>query len=361
MTDKTGYSITEIIKELDNAVLGGDTKKADALTALLYELQGGTDESAAMPAGFSDQIAGRGRVSEGGQKSMSKGIRKFIYFAAAAVLITALSVTALATDFFGIRDLVIGSYDGNVSAAPAEPGTDAPPSPSPQDLIALQGYPDSSEYKASQEWSAFLAGFDTDHAILNKVGNSHTEFYDKYPMYNIYAQEMADKLEEIIAKYDLTLHQTITIVQTAEELYGTAGTGRFLSETGANAMLGGYVYNDGTFHYDGQAVLTDGTIIGYQLGNYMRGTFSDTYLNVGNADSYRQWTYQTKDGMTVSLALGEGKALVIADLDNSFVTVNVLAGTNPDSQFGSGVITDAQLQAFADLFNFNQINMHQGK
>ena len=91
-------------------------------------------------------------------------------------------------------------------------------------------------------------------------------------------------------------------------------------------MQGGYAYNDGTFHYDGQVALTSGKLVDYQFGNYVKGTFSDVSLNVGDADSYREWAYETASGVTVSLALGDSKALVITDLDNSFVVINVLTG-----------------------------------
>jgi hypothetical protein len=60
----------------------------------------------------------------------------------------------------------------------------------------------------------------------------------------------------------------------------------------------------------------------------------------------------TKSGVTVSPPQNE--SLVIADLDNSFITVNVLAGTG-DSGFDSSSITQADLQTFADLFDFSQI------
>ncbi len=95
-------------------------------------------------------------------------------------------------------------------------------------------------------------------------------------------------------------------------------------------------------------------MIAYQFGNYVKGTFSGVYLNVGDADSYREWQYTTSSGVIVSLALGETKALVIADLENSFVAVNVLTGS-AGSDFGSSSVTEDDLEAFADLFDFSVI------
>jgi hypothetical protein len=171
-------------------------------------------------------------------------------------------------------------------------------------------------------------------------------------MYLVYSKDMADKLEEIIAKYGLTLHETITFVEGVQELIGTAETGDFLSGSAAGmGRVGGYVYNDGSFHYDGEAALQNGKIIDYQFGNYVKALFSDVYLNVGDVGSYREWQHTTASGVEVSLALGETKALVIANLENSFVSINVLTGS-AGSDFGSSAVTENDLEAFADLFDF---------
>jgi hypothetical protein len=196
------------------------------------------------------------------------------------------------------------------------------------------------------EWNLFCSEYDSDGSILREIGNNSNKFTEKYPMYLVYTQKMADKLEEIVGKYRLKLHESRTIITDGEELTKEAGTGSFYRNN--NKVLSGYVYNDGTFHFDGEAMLNDGTWIDYQFGNYVKGTFSDTYLNVGDANSYREWEYTTDSGVKVSLALGRNKALVIADLPNSYVTINVLSGT----QNG---ITDKMLEEFANLFDYSEI------
>ena len=97
---------------------------------------------------------------------------------------------------------------------------------------------------------------------------------------------------------------------------------------------------------DGEAVLKDGTQMAISL-KLCKGTFSDTYLNIGDANS-QGVEYTTKSGVKVSLALSENKALVIADLPNSYVTINLLSGTQKG-------ITDKMLEEFVDLFDFSKI------
>lgn len=76
---------------------------------------------------------------------------------------------------------------------------------------------------------------------------------------------------------------------------------------------------------------------------------SEIVLHVGNIEEYRQWTYQTKSGVTVLLANnGTTKALILADSEKSFITVNVL-GNVQTSTFD---VSDEMLEKMADSIDF---------
>ncbi|GAE90333.1 UvrB/UvrC motif-containing protein [Acetivibrio straminisolvens] len=347
-------NISKLKNELEKAVRRNDIEKADKISDQLFRMQKGMEADTVMPAQFVEKIIERSNQKSGGQKSM----KKIISIVAIAAVTATLGITALATRWYGVRDLVFKNSNNEAAITEnsdiADSASDVEVSTGgyvqeKMDLIALQGYPDSNEYKASAEWNLFLAGYDTDGKFLSEVGNGSNEFTEKYPLYMVYTRDMAEKLEEIVAKYQLKLHNSITIVNNQKELIEEANIGEFAKN--ANTVLSGYVYDDGTFHYDGEALLRNGTHIDYQFGNYVKGTFSATYLNVGDASSYTEWEYKTSSGQKVSLALGDTKALVIADLQNSYVAINVLTGRNPES----GGITAEDLQEFADTFDFSQI------
>lgn len=134
-----------------------------------------------------------------------------------------------------------------------------------------------------------------------------------------------------------------------EELTRKAGNGNFLGT--ANYTAGAYMYEDGTFHYDGTASF-DGLIIDYQFMNCKKGAFTDVILNIGNLGDYREWSYQTDSGITVRLAMSPYKSLVIADMEESFVTINVLAGTDYGFLDEAGKITAFDLELFANSFDY---------
>lgn len=290
------------------------------------------------PASFDRRVRETLDSLDEGKKTRRLGRRTLSALVAAAALVTVLAVTAVATDFFGLGSVKVD--DPYATAAQT------------QDMIALQGYPESNEYKATAEWMAFLAGYDKNHAILNSIGNSPTGLEDVYGFYYVYTREMADKLDEITARYGLRLHQSMDVYDSADGLYQKAGTKPFL--TGCTA-ISGYVYDDGSFQFDGTSA-ADGKEFTYQFGRYVKGVFSDVTLNVGSAKDYEEWDYKTASGVTVQLSMGRDKCILMADLPNSFISVNILGGTASDGRTPAGAgMTRQALENFADLFDFSRL------
>lgn len=281
------------------------------------------------------------------RKSRRKPMGKRLLVPAAVVcLLAVFSTVAVANSWFGLRDLelkedvTVTEPDGTESMVTLPTGS-----------ISLQGYSETPEKMAMEEWKEFLNHYDADGEILSSIGNSPTGLEEEYLFYLVYTQEMADKLEEILAKYDLKKHTNMLDIYPKEELCAQVG-GDFLGE---NRAYSTYLYEDGTFKFDGQTDLPEYGLLDYQFMRCVRGSFTDIMLNVGDVASYREWTYSTACGIPVTLALGSSKALVIADLPDCFVTINVLAGTETSEYdiFSSGPFMAQDLERFADSFDFS--------
>lgn len=297
------------------------------------------------------------------KQSVKVKSRKVLAFVAVLCLLAALSVSALAMNLFGLRSMVLPNTrtesnvgpngpDGNENTGNTESSEPVESViPKEPQLISLQGYSDSKEYQAVAEWIAFLDNYDKDGELLAKVGNGPTGLDKKYSLYPVYTQEMADKLDEITSKYGLKLHSTIELDLTTDELYAKAGTGKFLGEE--NTSMGAYVYEDGTFHIDGEVTLDEDRKIMYQMMNCKKGSFTDVILNIGNLDEYDGWNYDTASGVTAGLYISSSKSLVVADFNDSFMTINVLAGSDSGMY---GPITASDLEEFADTFDFSALN-----
>ena len=221
-------------------------------------------------------------------------------------------------------------------------------------MISLAGVEGSPEHEVDVEWKEFLESYDQDGSILAAGGNNPTGFEEEYGEYLYYSQEMADKIEEICEKYGLQKLTGFTLQKNYEGLCKGAGVGDFLGD-GAEDAKAGYIarwfFADGSFQVSTSA-LAAASITDCQISRHVKGTFGETTLNVGNIEKYRQWTYQTKCGVTVLLANnGTTKALILADLEKSFITVNVMGNL----RINTFDVSDEQLEKMADAIDFSVI------
>ena len=160
--------------------------------------------------------------------------------------------------------------------------------------------------------------------------------------HGVTAQEMAETLDTIAAKYGLALHQDSTIYDDTAAFL--AVTGPFIDPA---LIYPGYAYPDGTFQCDGGWTAADGVERGFQVRRTAKGVFDEVYLNIGDANAYRQWVYETAEGVSLLLAerVDGSHALILADRPESFVTVNILGTEDPLSR--------EDLEAFAEGIDFS--------
>ncbi len=264
--------------------------------------------------------------------------------AACALLVVAAAFGASAYAYRqrSLRELTVTPEPVAETVAIRRAAVDAAPHYDPLadgDFISLQGYADSPEKQAMEEWSRFLSAYDADGSLLEAVGNGSSGLDSRYDAYGVYTQAMADMLDAVAAKYGLVLHGAPEDCGR-DELFERVG-GPFLTI----GDWGGYIFPDGTFQCDEEGELPNcGTIL-YQLRRTTKGVFDEVGLNVSDVSEYEQWDYRSACGETVLLALGPGKALIFADLPGSFAAVNVLAGTS------EGLSREA-LETLADSFDF---------
>ena len=97
--------------------------------------------------------------------------------AAVVCLLAGISTVAAANGWFGLRELEfqesaeVSKPDGTVTEELVSTG-----------LISLQGYSDTPEYRAMEEWQAFLDSYD-DGGLLEQLGNDPSGFKEEYGLY----------------------------------------------------------------------------------------------------------------------------------------------------------------------------------
>lgn len=269
-------------------------------------------------------------------KYTKKFTKRTLLLVAALCLLLAFTTVALATNLFGLRDMLVPSNDPEI-----------------KNQMVLSGYTDSPEYMAAAEWKAFENSYDPDGSILAQVdpeGPADAHLPEKYDHYNVYTPEMAGELERIAAKYGLTLYGNFAgeiPASFVEKLIVNDDTE--FSDSAYNSMLGGYMFDDGTFNIDGIFDASAGRLsVNYQFRRSVKGVFDPTFLNIGDIESYQEQALVTDSGVPYIAALSEQQAVLIAEFESCFVCINVMGGTDEG-------ITFDDLKDLANTFNFSVI------
>lgn len=258
--------------------------------------------------------------------------RKLIVLVACLVLMLSLSIVAYAANWFGLRDLLLPFINQSYSVEKEESTT-----------IGLSGYKGSKEWQALAEWQKFVSQYDSDGIIYQNADERLDSSFARYSCYLVYSQEMAEQMDRITKKYGLTLHTTSYDLQEHQKLVETLGC--FL---GANGGYYTYMYEDGTFEVEGTIQFADIGAWDFVLLRSVKGTFHDAMLDIGCISEYQEVLYKSECGVPVTLALGKNRVLVLADLEDSFVTITIPYGTE------SG-LEQSHLKILADSINFTAL------
>ena len=231
----------------------------------------------------------------------------------AAALILALAAAATAVYQHSVKDAVMEDV---LSANYTREGELVL---EPETRLSLNGFSDSPEYQAYMEWENYLAQWEAENPNwFNDLGvdDSYYEGSETYAsLYDAYAQEQADKLDEIMAKYGLTVHTKREFFYTERQICRALGIKDLLSDEYDTA--GEYIYDDGSFRLDAEMTV-DGRNFGMTCVNAVKGSI--TMISSTVPETYEQWTYTTSRGREVLMLSYDGGARMIADLGGTYVS-----------------------------------------
>lgn len=292
---------------------------------------------------------------------------KKMWLIAAAIALAAVLVGCAVVYALRLQDMKVGKLsftlptyydeDGNVIYAYDENGNPITQETMPPiSLISLQG----ANMEAMTEWVAFKESYDPDGAIAiaARENGSDLALPENYHFtYGCHSQEMVDKLEKIVKKYDLNLLSTSEDFQYYE-----------------SGVLFDAMRFDSVFQTDAPVELEYGTSC-----LYPEGTFDISFVltvNGGNwqckdsSASYRysikdyfdpatgsyepgectEWNYTRKDGITVLLVQSRQWAQIYADLGDAFVSFSFQPVVTVDNT--EIAMTKEQVEQVAEFLDF---------
>ena len=213
--------------------------------------------------------------------------------------------------------------------------------------LSLSGFSDSPEYQAQVEWTEWNRAWREAHPEPWKalgVDDSYYETPVNYLQYDAYFTEQGEKLDEIVAKYGLTLLDISQEVRSESELCRALGAENILAD--GFDMYGDYFYGNGTFKIWGDAVL-NGKLVDFTVVNAVKGSF--LMLTGLIPDDYTEWSYTTEAGYALILMTDtlRERTTLIAPLDGC--TVTAILSTD-DAQAAEDFAEAIDLAALDALF-----------
>ena len=241
-------------------------------------------------------VISAGEFRQGKQHAKAKHVStKRVWMIAAAIALAALLVGCAVVYALSLRDMAFGKEDRTYYDGSSQERT----------LLSIQGIKGTPGYLATKEWYEWLQTYDTDLSIFHSEKAFHEDYGDDYYEYNLYSQEMKDKLDEICEKYGLELLGKMYVdpdVEAACKALQIPGIFR----PGANVEVdcsGISYYANGSFRWEGTVTLpgSNEQIVIYRCNR--KNAFSDLYSDIGPEGTYEEWSYTTSYGVDVLMVL----------------------------------------------------------
>ena len=240
-----------------------------------------------------------------------------------------------------------------------------------EEVLTLAGIQGSRNYMAAQEWFAFKQEYDPDHSIIMQLQSTKSvpEFPEEYASYNLYTQEMKDKLDEILQKYDLKLIGR-TVPFRTEELVCKALGLEDIIVPGSDAVMDlDYAsYQEcGNLNMDFKVTIPADADHEEQKTSchvyYMhKDAFTEDVISLGEMDTWKEWNYTTASGEEVLIFRSpeDWRGFIFCDMPNYTVTLRY---TFIHEQYGNDaagnmivdreIMTDQQIERLADAIDFS--------
>lgn len=227
------------------------------------------------------------------------------------------------------------------------------------DIITPYGRSGDAIQQALKEWYEFQESYDPDYALMtNDPDNPDIPNQYEYT-YGCYTQEMVDKVDEIVAKYNLKLLDVPIVFQRYQ-------SDIFLEETGIQSLLLPDS-NAQMLELVGELFLPYNIYMEFQIatenadspwGHYCytrKDYFPEGVAKRMDLSSYEQWDHTTPDGTKLLLALSsKGQGEIIAEQENAMIMISIDGNrTQSDYPDASEVMTKAELESIADQFDYS--------
>ena len=174
-------------------------------------------------------------------------------------------------------------------------------------VLSLQGIENTPEQMAAKEWYDFCKSYDPKHDIY-MASQGKFQAPEEYGAYDVYSQEMVEKLTQIAQKYSLKLSGRKAVAYSYDWKLGWDALGLPDSlVSGAEALdelRGCSFYDSGSFALWMEFQVTDPAFTWkhstHLVLNYkVKGYLDTDVVDLVSGANMRQWNYTRSDGQTI--------------------------------------------------------------
>lgn len=223
-----------------------------------------------------------------------------------------------------------------------------------KDIINLYGTRDTPQYKAMKEWDAWNESYSPDSSQIS-CGNDQGIPENLYSTYGCYTWEMADKLTEILDKYNLKPLDTGFVIAGEDmEAFCKAYSidGFYHEDSGARMeLLEGWGYTCGAMELELYITPSGGRRIMAEMEYMPKDYFAPGGSIAVETGTFEEWEYTTADGSPVQLALGSDRAFIFRQQENANIFVILYGDKVSSSAAPVDSFTREELERVADALN----------
>ena len=252
--------------------------------------------------------------------------RRPMVFAAIVTLMVMLMGSAVVA--LNMKDITLGQLQGGLGIT--------------EQMLTMAGLEGTPAFMAAQEWYDFKQTYEFD-----TENPAYAELPEEYYGFGIYTKEMKDKLDEILAKYNLNLPGKRLPFETTKVALEALGMENILVSDSASEMTINEVqyFENGNLNIYFTATLSDKTSADCYLYYRQKDSFiGETFVIKG--DNWREWNYTTASGHKVLILRSPDFPVgwIFCDMGEHVAAV-------PFEATGEA-LTDQQVEMLADSIDF---------
>ena len=237
-----------------------------------------------------------------------------------------------------------------------------------QQVLTLAGMGETPAAQAAREWYDFLETYDPDGEIKKAVWGNEPDFGEEYSGYWLYTQEMKDKLDAILAEYDLKLRGKQVEFKTSKLLFRALGMENVLnpgSEAQMTVSHAAYYENRNLNVYFTISIPSENGTDFEKTNGYLYYRSKDCFIPdtaVLTEAQWEEWNYTTASGDKVLIIRSEdaGSAWIFCDMPNYTASLRLDIIRRMAAEKGNGaqvakfdLMSKAQLEQVADAVDFS--------